>query len=133
MNFVILTPAIVEALHDAALNPGELQGRALDTSLEGALARVENRILYGMIEDMFDLAAAYAEAVSQGRFFNDASMRTAFEAMNFCLEMNDVILDWPTEETGQMIIALAQRRRDAAQMAGWLRASAQHNERTAQT
>ena len=52
----------VEAIHDEVLNPGEITGRARDKSLEGALAQVENRLTYGMIGDVFDLAAAYAAA-----------------------------------------------------------------------
>ncbi|MEQ8903027.1 MAG: type II toxin-antitoxin system death-on-curing family toxin [Roseovarius sp.] len=124
MSVVLLTPDLVEALHDAALNPGELAGRARDKSLEGALARVDNRILYGMIEDVFDLAAAYAEAIAQGHCFNDANKRTAFDAMNFCLELHGVYMEWDVEDTGQQIIRLAQGQIDAAAMADWLRARA---------
>ncbi len=59
------------------LNPGELTGRARDKSLEGALARVDNRLAYGLIVDVFDLAAATAVAIAQGHCFNDANKRTA--------------------------------------------------------
>ena len=64
MSYVLLNADIVEAIHDAVLNPGELTGRALDKSLDGALARVDNRLVYGLIEDIFDLAAAYCVAVA---------------------------------------------------------------------
>ena len=124
MSFVLLTPDLVETLHDAALNPGELAGRARDKSLEGALARVDNRILYGMIEDVFDLAAAYAEAIAQGHCFNDANKRTAYRAMIVCLKLNGVLLTHETEDTGQQIIRLAQGQIDAGAMADWLRARA---------
>ncbi|WP_323041699.1 type II toxin-antitoxin system death-on-curing family toxin [Gemmobacter sp.] len=122
MNFVLLSPQVVVALHDAALNPGELSGLARDKSLEGALARVDNRLAYGMIVDVFDLAAAYAAAVAQGHCFNDGNKRTAFESMSFCLEMHGIVLDWPAQEIGDLIIALAQRRTDDAALADWLRA-----------
>ncbi len=124
MNFVLLSAELVEAIHDAALNPGELPGRALDKSLESALARVDNRIHYGMIDDVFDLAAAYAAAISQGHCFNDANKRTAFDSMNFCLEANGMRIAWTTEEIGQQIIRLAQGLIDAGGMAEWLRARA---------
>ncbi len=123
MSWVILTADLVEALHDAALNPGELPGRARDKSLEGALARVENRIVYGLIGDVFDLAAAYAAAVAAGHCFNDGNKRTAFDAMNFCLELNGVVLDWSVEGTGNQIIALAQGLIDEALFSDWLRAN----------
>ena len=44
MSFRTLTAELVELIHDQVLNPGELSGRARDKSLEGALARVENRL-----------------------------------------------------------------------------------------
>jgi len=65
MTFVLLTVEAVDALHAAVLNPGEIPGRARDKSLDGALARVDNRIAYGMVADAFDLAAAYAVAIAQ--------------------------------------------------------------------
>ena len=43
MTFILLPADLVEAIHDAVLNIGELPGRALNKSLEGALGRVENR------------------------------------------------------------------------------------------
>src|SRR6056297_2695771 len=124
MSFLLLSPDQVEALHDLALNPGELSGRAKDKSLEGALSRVDNRLLYGMIDDVFDLAAAYAAAISQGHCFNDGNKRTAFDSMNFCLEMNGIILDWKAEDVGQKIIALAQGLIAEEDLGDWLRGKA---------
>jgi len=66
MTFTLLDAALVEAIHDEVLNPGEVPGRAGDKSLEGALARVENRLAYGLIADPFDLAVAYAVAIATG-------------------------------------------------------------------
>ena len=59
MTYVRLTPELVEALLGAVLNPGELPGHARNTSLAGALARVDNRLHHhDLIGDVFDLAAA---------------------------------------------------------------------------
>jgi len=124
MSFLLLSAEQIETLHDLVLNPGELPGRALDKSLEGALARVDNRLVYGMIEDVFALAAAYAEAVAQGHCFNDANKRTAYRAMIVCLRLNGVTLTHDTEDVGHRIIRLAQRLDDAGDMAEWLRAQA---------
>lgn len=124
MNFLLLSVEQVETLHDLVLNPGELPGRALDKSLSGALARVDNRLAYGMIEDVFDLAAAYAEAIAQGHCFNDANKRTAYRVMIVCLRLNGVTMTHDTEDVGQRIIRLAQRLDDAGEMADWLRAQA---------
>ena len=112
---------MVAAIHDAILNPGELQGRAQDKSLESALARVDNRVAYGMIEDIFDLAAAYAVAISRGHCFNDGNKRTAFQAMDICLDINGIALNWNTTEIGDTIIRLAQGHLHDEDFAEWLR------------
>lgn len=121
MSYRVLSADLVEMIHDAVLNPGELPGRAQDKSLDGALARVDNRLVYGMIEDVFDLAAAYAAAISQGHCFNDGNKRTAHQSMDICLDLNGVEITWNTEEIGQQIIRLAQGLIDEDAMAQWLR------------
>lgn len=121
MNFVTLTVEIVELLHDQNLNPGELTGRAGGKSLEGALARVDNRLAYGLIADVFDLAAAYAIAISQGHCFNDGNKRAAFRAMDAELVLNGVTPAYDTEAVGQIIIRAAQRLMDEGELAEWLR------------
>lgn len=121
MSFVFLAVETVEAIHDAVLNPGELQGRAMGKSLESALARVDNRILYGLVGDVFDLAALYAMAIARGHCFNDANKRTAHQAMDVCLALNGIEMVWNHEDIGQQIIALAQGLIDDGHLADWLR------------
>lgn len=116
-----LTVEIVVAIHDEVLNAGELPGRALDKSLEGALARVDNRLAYGLVGDVFDLAAAYAAAISRGPCFNDGNKRTAFRAMNAALMLNGIQFDWTADEVGQIIILVARGRMDEGALADWLR------------
>lgn len=122
MGYLLLPTDLVETIHDAILNPGELTGKARDKSLEGALARVENRLAYGMIADIFDLAAAYCAAVAQGHCFNDGNERTAFRVMQVCLDLHgyfEPVL--PQDETGQIIIRVAQGHMDEGALAEWLR------------
>lgn len=121
MSFRLLSEEQVEAIHDAVLNPGELPGRARDKSLAGALARVEHRLAYGMIEDVFDLAAMYAVAVATGHCFNDANKRTAFRTMNAALVLNGQRIAWTVAEVGPVIVEVAQGRMDEGRLAGWLR------------
>lgn len=124
MSLRLLTPDLVEVIHDSVLNPGELQGRARDKSLEAALARVDNRLAYGMIADAFDLAAAYAMAIARGHCFNDGNKRTSFRAMNAALALNGIRIAWNTEEVGQTIIRCAQGQMEPGDLADWLRARA---------
>jgi death-on-curing protein len=124
VTLVLLSPDLVETIHDAVLNPGELPGRARDKSLEGALARVDNRLAYGMIADAFELAATYAVVIATGHCFNDGNKRTAHQSMDVCLDLNGIEIAWSTEEVGGIIIEAAQGRIEAADLADWLRARA---------
>ncbi|MCA0274236.1 MAG: type II toxin-antitoxin system death-on-curing family toxin [Proteobacteria bacterium] len=122
MDYLLLPADLVEAIHDRVLNPGELTGRARDKSLEGALARVENRLAYGLIGDIFDLAAAYCVAVAQGHCFNDGNKRTAFRVMQVCLDLHGLAEPaLPEDTTGQIIIRVAQGHMDEGALADWLR------------
>jgi len=121
MTFALLTVDLVIAIHDSVLNPGEPAGLAMDKSLAGALARVDNRLAYGMIEDAFDLAAAYTIAIAQGHCFNDAKKRTAFRAMNAVLAFNGVQIRWAPLDIGPVIIRAAQGLLDEGELAHWLR------------
>lgn len=120
--YLLPSAAMVEAIHDAVLNPGELAGRARDKSLEGALARVENRLAYGLVEDVVGLAAAYAMAIAQGHCFNDANKRTAYRVLIVVLDMNGAPVPVVAEHIiGQQIISLAQGKIDDGALADWLR------------
>ncbi len=121
MSYVLLGADIVAAIHDNVLNPGELQGMAGDKSIDGALARVDNRLVYGMVADVFDLAAAYAVAVATGHVFNDANKRTAYRTMLACLDLNGIAISHDTIEAGDIIREVAQRRMDEEDLAAWLR------------
>lgn len=121
MTFRLLTPELIEAIHEAVLNPGELQGRALNKSLEGALARVDNRLAYGMIDDACALAAAHAIAIAQDHCFNDANKRTAHQSMDVCLDLNGIQITWTALEIGPVIIRAAQGLLDEGELAHWLR------------
>lgn len=120
--FRLLSVELVELIHDDVLNPGELTGRARDKSLGGALSRVDNRLTYGMISDVFLLAAFYANAIAQGHCFNDGNKRTAFRCMNASLALNGITIIYDIEEIADRIILLAQGKLSAEELAEWLRA-----------
>ena len=124
MTFVLLSVEHVIAIHDHVLDDHELQGMAGGKFLDGALARVENRLNFGLIEDVFALGASYAAAISQAHCFNDGNKRTAFQVMDLVLYLNGVQITWNTEVIGQQVILLAQSRLDEIDFADWLRAQA---------
>jgi len=122
--FTLLSPGLVELIHDEVLNPNELAGRARDKSLEGTLSRVDTRLTYGMIDDTFALAAFYAEAIVQVHCFNDGNKRTAFRSMHATLALNGVNISFEIEDIADRIILLAQGKLEAETLAEWLRALA---------
>jgi death on curing protein len=124
MTFVLLSVEHVIAIHDHVLDDHELQGMAGGKFLDGALARVENRLNFGLIEDVFALGASYAAAISQAHCFNDGNKRTAFQVMDLVLDLNGVQITWNTEVIGQQVILLAQSRLDEIDFADWLRVQA---------
>jgi len=117
-----LDTATVIAIHNKVINPKELQGLAADKSLESCLMRVDNRLMYGMIEDVYSLAANYAKCIATGHCFNDANERTAANAMDVCLVLNGVELDFVAEILGNKITAIACNELDEDHLARWLKA-----------
>ena len=121
MSFLLLSVDHIIAIHDEVLEPNELQGMAGDKSLEGALSKVENRLNYGLINDIYSLAASYATAISQAHCFNDGNKRTAFLVMDLILDLNGINAIWDVEEVGQKLVLLSQSKLDEADLAQWLR------------
>ena len=121
MTYLLLSVQQIVDLHDGVLNPGELQGMAKDKSLDGTLSRVENRLAYGMISDVFALAAAYAMAVAQGHCFNDGNKRTAYRTLIVSMFLNGVTLNVAPTDIGDQIIRLAQGHLAEDDFAAWLR------------
>ncbi len=108
-------------IHDLVISKNELQGMAGNKSLDAVLARIENRMSFGMINDVFDLAACYACFLAVGHVFNDANKRTAFACMDVCLSLNEVELNYEPEEVGSLIIQAAQSVVDEMELSTWLR------------
>ncbi|WP_395070258.1 type II toxin-antitoxin system death-on-curing family toxin [Paraburkholderia silvatlantica] len=75
---MILDVDMVVLVHDFILSqePG-LNGSANRGALEGALGRIENRVVYDGLVDVFEISGLYAEAIARGHAFSDANKRTA--------------------------------------------------------
>lgn len=121
MSLRFLTTEQVVQVHDIVLNPGELPGLAKDKSLDGALARVHNRLAYGMDVDVFLFAALFAMAIAQAHAFNDANKRTAYQVLRLTLTINGLNIDFSSNDVADKIIELAQGHISAEDLAEWLR------------
>lgn len=118
---IFLTAEQVVEIHEFVIDDHELQGMAGDKSIEAIVARIDNRIVYGLIRDVFELAACYACYLSVGHAFHDANKRTAFAAMDVCLALNGISLDYNAAEVGALIVRAAQGIVDEVELAEWLR------------
>ena len=121
MSFLLLFVDHIIAIYDEVLDSKKLQGMAGDKSLEGALSRVDNRLKYGLIDDIYSLAASYAVAISQAHYVNDGNKRTAFQVMDLILDLNGINAIWDVEAVGQKIVLLSQSKLDETDLAQWLR------------
>jgi death-on-curing protein len=73
-----VTRELVEFIHEAVIELGGGSHGLRDAALlESALARPQNQHSYGE-EDIFHLAASYADAISRNHAFVDENKRTAF-------------------------------------------------------
>ncbi|HCH33040.1 MAG TPA: type II toxin-antitoxin system death-on-curing family toxin [Oceanospirillaceae bacterium] len=120
MSFLLLSVDHIIAIHDEVLEPNEFQGMVGSKSLEGALSKVDNRLNYGLIANIYSLAAPYATAISQAHCFNDGNKRTAFQVMDLILDLNGINVTWDVEAVGQKIVLLSQSKLDEADLAQWL-------------
>jgi death on curing protein len=64
MSFLLLSFNHIIPIHDEVLEPSELQAMAGEKSIEDALSRVDNRLKYDLIDDMYLLEASNAIAIS---------------------------------------------------------------------
>lgn len=117
-----LTAEQIILIHNSVINSHELQGLAPDKSIHAAIARIANRLAYSLIEDIFVLAACYAEVIAVAHVFNDANKRTAFAAMDTILAINGIELIYPSEiEAGNWIRNIVLKQKTEAELANWLR------------
>ena len=98
---------------------GGLTGGLLKPDLlESALARPQNEYAYSGEEDIFVLAAIYAEGIAQNHAFADANKRTAFLAAAMFLLDNGFELDGnPSSRHADMMVNFTNKvisRADAA-------------------
>ncbi len=121
MQFQLLQVSDIIYIHESVLNPGEMAGLAKDSSIDGAIARVEFRVHYHLIADVYELAAMYAVAISQAHAFRDGNKRTAYAVMEFVLLKHEISIPFTREEVGDIIIKTAQGQLDEMQLATWLR------------
>lgn len=116
-----ITAEQVIAIHERVIQPHELQGIANNRPVEAVTGRIENRLAYGFIADVYELAACYACYLAVGHCFHDANKRTAHTAMQVVLKLNGIEIDYDVKQLGDMIINAARGEVDETEFAVYLR------------
>lgn len=99
----------VVAVHDEIIaTMGGLAGFAGGGigGVESALARIEHHALYAGLDDVFGIAALYAEAIACGHVFNDGNKRTGLTcALAYLEEQGVEVRDDPVLEDATVWLA----------------------------
>lgn len=112
----------VVALHDRSLAlHGGAEGFRDQGLLESALARPFNRFAYEGVDDIAELAATYASAISSNHPFIDGNKRAAFQAMLLFLRLNGFRLKADREEAAAAIYTLAAGEMDITTLSAWIK------------
>jgi death-on-curing protein len=112
---------VVLAIHDRQLaEHGGIAGVRDDGLLDSALARPQNKRAYG-VDDLHQLAAAYAFEIARNHPFLDGNKRSAWVAARTFLMLNGVLLKPDRAESVEQMVRLAEGALDEAAFAAWLR------------
>ncbi len=110
------------AIHeDLVAQHGGLTGLRDDGLFESALARPQNRWMYGEATDLVECAASYGFGLAKNHAFNDGNKRTAFQAMYAFLGINDLELSAEEAETVHVMVGVAEVSVSEKALAAWLR------------
>lgn len=122
---VWLSSELIEAVHERQMiEHGGGSGVRDPGMLESAMARPQQRHVYGEDVDMISLAAAYAFGLSRNHPFVDGNKRTAAVACELFLELNGYQLIADDSDLYPVFMALAAGELDEAAFTEWLRGHA---------
>jgi len=112
----------IEFIHDQSIElAGGSHGLRDSGLLDSALARPRNLHAYGE-KDVFQLAASYAEGLSQNHPFVDGNKRVAFQAADTFLDKNGYeLLPSKGDQHADMIESLAQSKTTREEAAQYLK------------
>jgi death-on-curing protein len=120
----LLSLETIRAIHDEVLLPENVAGER-DGRLNGVYGRIEARVYYLAVNDVFDIAAIVGTYIAVGYPFNDGNKRTAFICIDIILAAANAALEFtesPDEDPlFDLIIQCAQGIVDETHLADYLR------------
>ena len=112
----------VDAMHyDQLQQHGGMRGIKDENALESALGRPRHKWVYEPSVDLADLAAAYGYGLATNHGYGDGNKRVAFAVMYTFLGINGWEIDAPEPEVVQVMLEVADHRRNESALAVWIR------------
>jgi death-on-curing protein len=100
---------------------GGVPGLRSNDLLESALARPLNRYAYEGLDDLVELAATYAVAISSNHPFLDGNKRAAFMCLGLFLSDNGSELEADPDEATEIMLGVAAGDIGVEKLSAWLR------------
>jgi death-on-curing protein len=99
---------------------GGLLGVRDKNLIESAISNPQNLFFY-QNADVYTIASSYAISIIKNHAFLDGNKRTGFACMNVFLELNDIIINFPEDETVEMMVKIATNKIHPTELSDWLR------------
>ncbi|HJR70618.1 MAG TPA: type II toxin-antitoxin system death-on-curing family toxin [Gammaproteobacteria bacterium] len=111
-------------LHEESLAMfGGARGMRDEGLLDSALARPVNKFHYDQVDDLAELAAAYAFGIAKNHAFVDGNKRAAFLSIGLFLAIKGARLQADQVDAIRTVLALAAGELDEGRLAKWIAAN----------
>ena len=118
----MIDSGLVALIHQTVLaDEAGLKGHADMARLEGALSRIANWRQYEDLQNIYEIAALYAQAIAKAHAFPDGNKRTALLTMLTYLDLQGISIV-PDQGLDDLMVDLAAGKIDFRQLAGMLQA-----------
>ena len=99
---------------------GGLFGIRDKTLIESAIQNPQN-LFYYQKSDIYTIASSYAVSIIKNHGFLDGNKRTGFACMNAFLELNDILIYFPEDETVDIMVKVATSEISVQDLSKYLR------------
>ena len=118
----MIDSGLVALIHQTVLaDEAGLKGHADMARLEGALSRIAHWQQYEDLQNIYEIAALYAQAIAKAHAFPDGNKRTALLTMLTYLDLQGISIV-PDQGLDDLMVDLAAGKIDFRQLAGMLQA-----------
>jgi death-on-curing protein len=121
VHYLTLDESDLIEIHKNVIEPNEIQGLAMNKSLSAVLARLQNRLDFGLITDVFHYAACMGIFIAKAHCFNDANKRTAAAALHLILIAHECKPKIENTDLGDWIVKSVVNELSEEDLAGLLR------------